>query len=58
MLGCPHAALEQLREAAALLDGRRISGNTRLWIFTSRAVREEADRGRLHRGDRRRPAAW
>ena len=43
MLGCPHAALEQLREAAALLDGRRISGNTRLWIFTSRAVRSEAD---------------
>jgi predicted aconitase len=44
MLGCPHAALEQLREAATLLDGRRISGNTRLWIFTSRAVRDEADR--------------
>jgi predicted aconitase len=43
MLGCPHAALEQLREAAGLLDGRRISGNTRLWIFTSRAVRTEAD---------------
>ena len=43
MLGCPHAALEQLREAAALLDGRRISGNTNLWIFTSRAVRDAAD---------------
>jgi len=43
MLGCPHAALEQLREAAALLDGRTISGNTQLWIFTSRAVRDEAD---------------
>jgi predicted aconitase len=43
MLGCPHAALEQLAEAAVLLDGRRISANTRLWIFTSRAVRAEAD---------------
>jgi predicted aconitase len=43
MLGCPHAALEQLQEAAALLDGRRISANTRLWIFTSRAVRDQAD---------------
>jgi predicted aconitase len=43
MLGCPHAALEQLREAASLLDGRKISGNTRLWIFTSRAVRADAD---------------
>jgi hypothetical protein len=44
MLGCPHAALEQIRDACALLDGRRISANCNLWIFTSRAVREEADR--------------
>ncbi len=44
MLGCPHAALEQLREAARLLDGRRVHGNTALWIFTSRAVKLEAER--------------
>jgi len=44
MLGCPHAALEQLREAAALLEGTRVSANCALWIFTSRAVRSEADR--------------
>jgi predicted aconitase len=43
MLGCPHAALEQLREAAALLDGKRVSANCRLWIFTSRAVENEAN---------------
>lgn len=43
MLGCPHAALEQIAEACRLLDGRRISENCRLWIFTSRAVRAEAD---------------
>jgi predicted aconitase len=43
MLGCPHAALEQLREAALLLEGRRVSANVSLWIFTSRAVRAEAD---------------
>jgi len=43
MLGCPHAALEQIQEAAAMLAGRRLSANTRLWIFTSRAVRAEAD---------------
>ena len=47
MLGCPHAALEQLEEAAGLLEGRSISPNTRLWIFTSRAVRDEADRRRF-----------
>jgi hypothetical protein len=43
MLGCPHAAIEQIREACALLDGKRISANCRLWIFTSRAVRALAD---------------
>jgi hypothetical protein len=43
MLGCPHAALEQIREACRLLDGKRISADCRLWIFTSRAVRRQAD---------------
>lgn len=47
MLGCPHAALEQLEEACRLLDGRRISENCRLWIFTSRAVRRQADESGL-----------
>jgi predicted aconitase len=44
MLGCPHAALEQIAEACALLAGRKISPNCRLWIFTSRSVKLEADR--------------
>jgi predicted aconitase len=44
MLGCPHAALEQIEDACRLLDGRKISASCRLWIFTSRAVREQADR--------------
>lgn len=44
MLGCPHAALEQIQEVCRLLDGRRISANVRLWIFTSRAVRAIADK--------------
>jgi predicted aconitase len=44
MLGCPHAALAQLREAAGLLAGRKISAGTRMWIFTSRAIKAEAVR--------------
>ncbi|HVY65035.1 MAG TPA: aconitase X catalytic domain-containing protein [Gammaproteobacteria bacterium] len=44
MLGCPHAALEQIAEACTLLAGRRISANCRLWIFTSRAIKQQADR--------------
>jgi hypothetical protein len=43
MLGCPHAALEQIQEICRLLDGRKISANTRLWVFTSRAVRAVCD---------------
>ena len=53
MLGCPHAALEQLREAAALLDGQRVSGNCNLWIFTSRAVRQRSATARIREGDQR-----
>ena len=44
MLGCPHAALEQIEEVCRLLDGRKISDKCRLWVFTSRAVRAVADR--------------
>lgn len=40
MLGCPHAAIEQMLEAAALLDGRSVAA--KLWIFTSRAVRDQS----------------
>ena len=43
MLGCPHAALEQIDEVCRLLAGRRLSQNTNLWIFTSRAIWTEAD---------------
>jgi len=47
MLGCPHAALEQIREICTLLEGKRISSKCSLWIFTSRAVRAVADRDGL-----------
>ena len=43
MLGCPHAALEQLEEAARLLEGRKLSSNTAFWMFTSRLMKLRAD---------------
>jgi hypothetical protein len=43
MLGCPHAALEQIEEICRLLDGKRISANCNLWVFTSRSVKAVAD---------------
>jgi predicted aconitase len=44
MLGCPHYTLEQIREAAALLEGRRVHASSALWIFTPRAIKEQASR--------------
>jgi len=41
MLGCPHASLDQFRDVARLLDGKRIKAH--LWMFTSRAVKSVAD---------------
>ena len=41
MLGCPHASIEQFRDVARQLDGKTIK--THLWMFTSRAVKAEAD---------------
>ena len=49
MLGCPHAALEQIEEICSLLEGKRISANCNLWVFTSRAVKVIADRRGLTR---------
>src|SRR5690625_4880511 len=44
LLGCPHASLEQIGEIAYLLEGKRLSSNTDLWIMTPRALRSVADR--------------
>jgi predicted aconitase len=44
MLGCPHYTIEQIWEAAQLLEGRKIHSNCALWIFTPRAIKSLADR--------------
>ena len=44
MLGCPHYSLDQIQAVCRLLQGKRVSANCKLWIFTSRVVRAMADR--------------
>jgi predicted aconitase len=44
MLGCPHSTLEQVWRVAQLLEGKRLHGNTRMWLFVARALKEVADR--------------
>ncbi len=43
MLGCPHYTLEQLWEAARLIEGRQVHADCELWIFTPRAIKSVAD---------------
>src|SRR5690606_17206786 len=44
MLGCPHYTIEQIWEAARLIEGRKVHENCELWIFTPRAIKSLADR--------------
>ena len=44
MLGCPHYTIEQIWEAARLLQGRKVHADSALWIFTPRAIKALADR--------------
>jgi hypothetical protein len=44
LLGCPHASVDQIREAAAALDGKRLSPGTELWLMAPRALKDVADR--------------
>lgn len=44
MLGCPHYTIEQIWETARLLEGRKVSPTTELWIFTPHAIKSLADR--------------
>jgi predicted aconitase len=43
MLGCPHNSIEQVWTIAKLLDGKKLSANTQLWVFTPRALRDTAE---------------
>ena len=44
LLGCPHASLDQIRDVARLLDGRRLHDGTSLWIMAPRALAAVAER--------------
>jgi len=43
-LGCPHYTIEQIWEAAQLIEGRKVHPDCELWIFTPRAIKALADR--------------
>jgi predicted aconitase/predicted aconitase with swiveling domain len=42
--GCPHATLNEIKEIAHLLEGKKIRKGVTLWISTSRAVKDMAEK--------------
>jgi predicted aconitase len=42
-LGCPHASISEIAEAADYLKGKKVKDGVELWIATSRPVKDIAD---------------
>jgi hypothetical protein len=42
--GCPHASLNEVKEIASLLEGKKVRSGVALWVCTSRAVKELSKR--------------
>ncbi len=43
-VGCPHTSLKEIATIASLLEGKRVSKSTRLWVFTSISTKALAER--------------
>jgi predicted aconitase len=52
-VGCPHCSIEEMGEVARLLQGRKVRGGTRFWVFTSPHVYDAAERQGYNRVIRR-----
>jgi len=42
--GCPHASIEEVKRIAEALKGKKVNPHTKLWVFTSIAVKRMAQR--------------
>ena len=43
ILGCPHASIREIAQIAALLKGKRVSDNVRLWVNAARGTKSSAE---------------
>jgi len=41
-IGCPHCSLNEIRQVAKLIDGKKVKAGTEFWVCTSRCVKERA----------------
>ncbi len=42
-IGCPHCSLNEIKEIAYLIDGKKVKSGTELWICTSRHNKKKAE---------------
>ncbi len=42
-LGCPHASLDEIRQVAELLEGRRVADGVEMWVACARPIKEKAE---------------
>jgi predicted aconitase len=43
-VGCPHCSIKEIAEIAGLIQGKKVSENTELWVATSRTAKQLADK--------------
>ena len=43
-IGCPHASIQEIREIARLIDGKKVKSGVEFWVSTSRMMDAYADR--------------
>lgn len=43
-IGCPHCSISEVSDIVRLLNGRKVSHDVSLWVFTTRPVKAMADR--------------
>jgi len=43
-LGCPHCSLQQMKQIAALLSGKKVHRDVRMWIYASIPIRALAEK--------------
>lgn len=42
-IGCPHCSLKEIQKVAMLLEDKKVRKGVKLWVCTSRYVREKAE---------------
>ncbi len=43
-IGCPHCSLNEIKQIAWLMDGKKVRSGTRFWVCTSRYVKEKSEK--------------